>query len=112
LGEFAGDFAVMLRFVVITAHVAEFGERAERGDGFGAEIDVVGEVAGEVVGAKLVFGIESLLQKVISPLFELGPVTLGEFCVAVDLRDRGQRISRLPLSSTGIWFSSVRSPPP
>ena len=61
---------------------------------------------------ELVLRVEALLLQVLGPLGELRPVARGEVRVALHVREAASRISMLPLSSTGIWFSSVRSPPP
>ena len=45
----------------------------------------MGQVAGEVVGAKLVGRIEPLLLEVSGPAFQLRPVLLDVFRVAVEL---------------------------
>ena len=53
---------------------------------------------GEVVGAELILGIESLLLEVLGPLLELRPVAAGEVGVAVDLgrsRHQDQHVAAL-----------------
>ena len=69
----------------------ELRERAEGHDGLGREVDVVGEVAGEVVGAELVLGVEALGLEVLGPSGEHRPVAAGEVRVALHPRDRGHQ---------------------
>ena len=70
------------------------------------------EMAGEVVGRKLALGIEALIARDTPPTGEQGPVACRRSGVAFLLAIAASRISMLPVSSTGIWFSSVVSPPP
>ena len=65
-------------------------------DGLGREVDVVGQVAGEVVGAELVLGVEPLLFEVGRPALELGPVGGREVGVAVEPGDGGQQDQHVP----------------
>ncbi len=51
------------------------------------QVDVVREVPGEVVGAKLVFRIKSLVLEILRPLLQLRPIKPGEVGVAFHLRD-------------------------
>ena len=47
----------------------------------------MGQVAGEVVGAELILGVEPLLFEVVGPGLELGPIGRGEVGVPLDLGD-------------------------
>src|SRR5882724_3936069 len=87
LGERTGELKILIGFGLIAAHLAQSGERAEAADGLRAEVDVVREVAGEIVGAKLVLRIKAFRLEIFSPLLELLPVLAGEVGVAFRLRD-------------------------
>ncbi len=89
LAKPSADLVVLLVSGRVAAHLGEHGVCAESFDGFHREVHVVGEVAGEVVGAELVFRIETLFREVVRPLGKNGPVLVGEFCVAFDLGDGG-----------------------
>ena len=45
----------------------EVGVGGECVDGFDGEVGVVGDVAGEVVGGELVFGVEAFFLQVVGP---------------------------------------------
>ena len=51
----------------------------------------MGQVAGEVVGAELILGVEALLGEVLRPPGRLRPVAAGEVGVALDAGQRGQQ---------------------
>ena len=89
LGELAGELEILIGFGLSAAHLAQSGECAEAADGLRAEVDVVRQVAGEIVGAKLVLRIETFRLEIFSPLLELLPVESGEIGVAFHLRDDG-----------------------
>ena len=97
---------------VLIEKVGEVGVGGEGVDGFDGEVGVVSDVAGEVVGRELIFGVEAFLFQVFGPFGELGPITFCESCVDSARATASTRMSMLPLSSTGIWLSSFFSPPP
>src|SRR4051794_31878731 len=48
------------------------------------------EMAGEIVGAKLVLGIEPLVFKIVRPFAKGGPTFGAEISISFNLRQRGQ----------------------
>ncbi len=58
----------------------------------------MGQVAGEVVGAELVLGIEPLVLQIFRPLLQLWPIAAGEIGVAFHLgdgREQDQQVAAL-----------------
>ena len=55
-GHVGGELAVRGGLVLLAGDVAELAEGAERDDGLERQVGIVGEMAGEVVGAELVLG--------------------------------------------------------
>ena len=88
LGKLAGQLEILVGLGLFPAHFAKLRERAQAADGLGAEVDVVREVPGEIVGAKLVLRIKAFVLQILRPLFELLPVEPGEIGVAFHLRPR------------------------
>ena len=81
---------------LLAAHFTQAGKRAQAANGFGAEVDVVGEVPRKIVGAELVLGIETLLLQVRGPPLELLPVQAGEVGMPLHVRDGGQENQQIP----------------
>ena len=62
----------------------------------------MGKMAGKVVGAELIFGIETLGVQILSPFRQLRPILIREIPVALCAASAATRISMFALSSTGI----------
>src|SRR5262245_35399669 len=95
-GEVACKLQVILRLRFLAAHLAELSERAEAADRFGAEVHIMREVTGEVVGAKLILWVKALRLQVLGPLFELVPVKRRKISVAFHLRDGAEEQQQVP----------------
>ena len=88
LREAAGELEILRGLGLVAAQFAQSGEGAECADGLGTEVDVVRQVAGKIVGAKLVLRVKAFRLEVLRPLFELLPVESGKVCVVFHLGNR------------------------
>ena len=91
LRELLGDRLVFPRCRCITAHGAKFGIRSKRANCLRGEIDVVSQMTGEVIRAKLIFRIKSFVFQISRPLGELRPVEPSEIRMAFHLCHRGKQ---------------------
>ena len=112
LGEAGSQLMVFIRLGMVATPFAQLGERAQPANRFGTQIDVVRQVPGEVIGAKLVFRVKALLLQVIRPLRKLFPIATGKIRVAFHVRHGGEQAQQIPDSSTGIWLLTPCSPSP
>ena len=103
LRQLLGELRVLLRASALSPrHVGQLAVRRQGHDGLDREVGVVGQMAGEVVGAELVLRVESLLLQVFRPLRQGGPVAFANFGVALGGGDAPPRMSMFPHSSTGM----------
>ena len=91
LREASGELEIFGGLALVAAKLAQFDERAEGADGLRAQVDVVSEVTGEIVGAKLVLRVKTLRLEILYPALELLPVKPGEIGVAFHLRDGAEQ---------------------
>jgi len=71
-------------------HFAKFGECAEAADSFGGEIHIMGKMAGEIIGAKLVLRIETFSLEVVGPFLQHRPIWRAKIGVSFHLGQRGE----------------------
>jgi hypothetical protein len=69
-------------------------------------------MAGKVVSRELIGRVEALVAQILGPLGELRQYWRANSQLPCSRPIAATMMSRLPLSSTGIWLSSVTSPPP
>ena len=85
--------------------VAELGKCAQAANRFGAQVDIVGQVAGKVIRAKLVLRDRIPWPSGSPPISPAAASKAGKVGVAFHLGDAPPAGSAdCPLSSTGIWF--------
>ena len=94
---------VFLRVGGVAPHPAQIAVAGQAEDRLDREVGVVGQVAHEIVGAKLVFRVEAVLFQVLGPLRQLAATTGStKFALPSSWAMASHRISMLPLSSTGM----------
>ena len=94
LGEchpFLGHFLRLIHVVMIVLHIvalpAEQRIAGNAHDGLDGKVGVVCQMACEVIGAKLVLRVLSVLHEIVGPFCECCPIAVGPFGIAVDVGD-------------------------
>src|SRR6476469_4735637 len=95
LRGFASDFEILRGFDLVATQLAQPGKRTQAADRLDAQVDIVSEMAGEVVCAKLLFGIKSLFLQIIRPLLEPHPVKSGEIRIAFHDGDGSEKAEQI-----------------
>jgi hypothetical protein len=84
-GVLLGDLPIVGRLLPVAGHLAELRVGPQGENCLHRKVHVVGQVAGEVVGAELVLRIEALRLEELGPLGQSRPVPLGEVGVSFHL---------------------------
>ena len=110
LAHLAGLVHVALGHIGIAAYLCHLCITSHTHDGLERQIGVVCPVSGEVVGAELVGGVESVFYQIVGPGGDDVPVAVGVGCVALDARDfggEGEHIASLLERHVGSVYLAV-----
>ena len=102
LGVRLGQIMVLRGVRRITAHAAQIAVSGQAEDGFDGEVGVVGQVAHEVIGAELVFGVQPYCSRYRAHCVNFGHQGETKSALPSACAMASQRMSMLPLSSTGM----------
>ena len=84
-GVLLGDLKISRRTGDVAAQPAQIPVARQAENGFDGKIGVVGQVAHEIIGAKLVLRVESVFLQIHGPLCQLGPPWIDKMSVSVKL---------------------------